>query len=50
VQSVARFVGVELPSSLDISPAYVRQADDATERFEADWVDVTGGCPQCTQR
>jgi LPS sulfotransferase NodH len=50
VQSVARFVGVELPSSLDISPAYVRQADDATARFEADWVDATGGCPQCTQR
>lgn len=48
VADVAKFLGVDLSTSLTTAPApHVRQADAATTRFVQQWVTATGGCVQC---
>jgi trehalose 2-sulfotransferase len=47
VAAVAAFVDIELPSTDNRVATYLRQADDATDRFEAEWIAATGGCQAC---
>lgn len=48
VQRVANFVGVDVPhDSQAAAPRSRRQADTATERFNDQWTQTTGGCTAC---
>jgi LPS sulfotransferase NodH len=47
VSAIAEFVDVNARPDVDLVPTYVRQADDVTDRLEADWVKATGGCERC---
>lgn len=47
VGTVASFADVGLRSAFDVVPTYVRQADDATDRFTKQWQVTTGGCSAC---
>jgi LPS sulfotransferase NodH len=47
VRTVADLLDIDLPVDLVSSTAYARQADEATDRFEARWIDITGGCSRC---
>lgn len=48
VERIAAHAGVELPAGAAPSiPRYVRQADQATDRFRAEWARSVGGCAAC---
>ncbi len=50
VERIAAHAGVTLAEPPPTSPRYVRQADEATEQFRADWTKATGGCESCRRR
>ena len=43
-----KHLGAQLEPDIQIKVALPeRQADEATDRIEAQWIDLTGGCPHC---
>ena len=43
-----KHLGAQLEPGMRIKVALpVRQADEVTDRIEAQWIDLTGGCPHC---
>lgn len=47
VERIAAHAGVNLTSPVSGEPRYIKQADEATQRFRKNWIKATGGCEAC---